>query len=85
MHLWDFKSGFRFQKIHRNKVYESQEIPICVFATKFDLTGTKLICSGACNVVKIYQEAFTRYRPYVDPGVIQSTSSLGNKTSCSSR
>lgn len=69
MHLWDFPSGFRFQKIHRTKVYESQEVPICVFSTKFDHSGTKLICSGACNVVKIYQETFTRFRPYFNPDV----------------
>lgn len=60
IHLWDFKSGYRFQKIHRSRVYESQEIPICVFATKFDHTGSKLISSDACNVVKIYKEAYRK-------------------------
>lgn len=60
IHMWDFKSGHRFQKINRSKVYDSQEVPICVFATKFDHTGTKLICSDACNVVKVYREAYTR-------------------------
>ncbi|XP_065653282.1 myosin heavy chain kinase B-like isoform X2 [Hydra vulgaris] len=60
INIWDFKSGHMFQKINRTKVYESQEIPICVFTTKFDLTGTKLICSDACNVVKIYKEAYTK-------------------------
>ena len=81
MHLWDFPSGFRFQKIHRTKVYESQEVPICVFSTKFDLSGTKLICSGACNVVKIYQEAFTRFRPNIEPGRSQSEGSLQTERS----
>ncbi|XP_047124557.1 uncharacterized protein LOC100212703 isoform X2 [Hydra vulgaris] len=60
INIWDFKSGHMFQKINRTKVYESQEIPICVFTTKFDHTGTKLICSDACNVVKIYKEAYTK-------------------------
>uniref|UniRef100_A0A7M5TY35 Uncharacterized protein n=1 Tax=Clytia hemisphaerica TaxID=252671 RepID=A0A7M5TY35_9CNID len=59
MNLWDFDTGFRFQRISRARVYESHEVPICVFASKFDKTGKKLICSDACNVVKIYGEAYT--------------------------
>ena len=59
MNLWDFDTGFRFQRISRARVYESHEIPICVFATKFDKTGKKLICSDSCNVVKIYGEAYS--------------------------
>ena len=59
MNLWDFDAGFRFQRISRARVYESHEIPICVFATKFDKSGKKLICSDSCNVVKIYSEAYS--------------------------
>ncbi|XP_057307080.1 anaphase-promoting complex subunit cdh1-like isoform X2 [Hydractinia symbiolongicarpus] len=71
IHMWDFNSGHRFQKINRSKVYDSQEVPICVFATKFDHTGTKLICSDACNVVKVYREAYTRVRPNLDVRYVQ--------------
>ncbi len=60
IHLWDWRTNHKFQKIHRTKVYESQEVPICVFSAAFDKTGSKLIVSDASNIIKVYREAYTR-------------------------
>ena len=60
IHLWDWKSGHKFQKIHRTSVYESQEVPICVFSAAFDKSGSRLFVSDASNIIKVYGEAYTR-------------------------
>ena len=60
IHLWDWKSGHKFQKIHRTSVYESQEVPICVFSAAFDKSGSRLFVSDASSIIKVYGEAYTR-------------------------
>ena len=65
IHLWDFKSGHKFQKIHRTRVYESQEFPICVNCVAFDKSGSRLIACDASNVIKVYREAYTRVRIFI--------------------
>jgi pleiotropic regulator 1 len=56
MHFWDYETGYCFQKTSTVAQPGSLEAENGVFATAFDLTGTRLITGEADKTVKIWKQ-----------------------------
>jgi len=56
MHLWDWKTGYNFQRTQAVVQPGSLDSESGVFAMKFDLSGTRLITAEADKTIKIYKE-----------------------------
>lgn len=56
MHLWDWKSGYCFQKLQATAQPGSLDSEAGIFATAFDMSGSRLITAEVDKTIKIYKE-----------------------------
>lgn len=56
MHMWDYRSGYRFQEIGTIVQPGSLTSEAGIFATTFDQTGSRLITCEADKTIKIWKE-----------------------------
>jgi pleiotropic regulator 1 len=56
MYLWDWKTGYNFQKIQTTVQPGSLDSEAGIFATSFDITGSRLITCEADKTIKFYKE-----------------------------
>lgn len=65
MYLWDWKTGYNFQKIQTTVQPGSLDSEAGIFATSFDITGSRLITCEADKTIKFYKEdenAVTKFK-----------------------
>ncbi|XP_063274481.1 pleiotropic regulator 1-like [Prinia subflava] len=55
VHLWDWRSGYNFQRIQA----PVQQGPSAIFACAFDQTGTTLLTAESDKTIKVYKEDHT--------------------------
>ena len=65
MHLWDWKTGYNFQRTQAVVQPGSLDSESGVFAMKFDLSGTRLITAEADKTIKIYKEDDEAVSPHI--------------------
>lgn len=56
MHLWDWRSGYNFQKLNSIAQPGSINSEAGIFALAFDRSGSRLVSAEADKTVKIYKE-----------------------------
>jgi pleiotropic regulator 1 len=56
LYFWDWKSGYNFQKIQTTVQPGSLESEAGIFASAFDMTGSRLITCEADKTIKVYKE-----------------------------
>lgn len=56
MHLWDWKTGYNFQRTQALVQPGSLDSESGVFSMTFDHSGTRLITTEADKTIKIYKE-----------------------------
>ncbi|XP_066921852.1 pleiotropic regulator 1-like [Clytia hemisphaerica] len=56
MHLWDWKTGYNFQRTQALVQPGSLDSESGIFSMTFDLSGTRLITTEADKTIKIYKE-----------------------------
>lgn len=56
MHLWDWKTGYNFQRIQSQVQPGSLDSEAGIFACTFDMSGSRLITAESDKTVKIYRE-----------------------------
>ena len=56
MHLWDWRTGYNFQRIQAQAQSGSIHSEAGVFALQFDQSGSRLITAEADKTIKIYKE-----------------------------
>ncbi|XP_011689538.1 PREDICTED: pleiotropic regulator 1-like [Wasmannia auropunctata] len=56
MHLWDWRTGYNFQRLHAPVQPGSMDSEAGVFSITFDMTGTRMITTEADKTIKMYKE-----------------------------
>lgn len=56
MHLWDWKTGYNFQRMQAAVQPGSLDSESGIFSMIFDHSGTRLITTEADKTIKIYKE-----------------------------
>ena len=56
LNFWDYNTGYTFQKAQTTVQPGSLDAENAIFATEFDLTGTRLITGEADKTIKIYRQ-----------------------------
>ncbi|XP_062513721.1 pleiotropic regulator 1-like [Corticium candelabrum] len=56
IHLWDWKTGYNFQRIQSQVQPGSLDSEAGIFACEFDMSGSRLITAESDKTVKIYKE-----------------------------
>jgi len=56
MYFWDWKSGYNFQQLQTIPQPGSLESEAGIFASTFDLSGSRLITCEADKTIKIWKE-----------------------------
>jgi len=56
MHLWDWKTGYNFQRMQATVQPGSLDSEAGIFAMTFDHSGTRLLTAEADKTIKIYKE-----------------------------
>ena len=56
MHLWDWKTGYNFQRVQAAVQPGSLDSEAGIFSMTFDMSGCRLITTEADKTIKIYKE-----------------------------
>ena len=56
MYFWDWKTGYNFQRLQTTVQPGSIDSEAGIFASTFDLSGTRLLTCEADKTIKIYKE-----------------------------
>ncbi|XP_012277006.1 pleiotropic regulator 1 [Orussus abietinus] len=56
MHLWDWRTGYNFQRLQAPVQPGSMDSEAGVFSITFDMSGTRMITTEADKTIKIYKE-----------------------------
>uniref|UniRef100_A0A8C3A7A2 Pleiotropic regulator 1 n=1 Tax=Cyclopterus lumpus TaxID=8103 RepID=A0A8C3A7A2_CYCLU len=56
IHMWDWRTGYNFQRIHAAVQPGSLDSESGIFACKFDNSESRLICAEADKTIKVYKE-----------------------------
>lgn len=56
MHLWDWRTGYNFQRIHAAVQPGSLDSESGIFACTFDQSESRLITAEADKTIKVYRE-----------------------------
>ena len=56
MHLWDWKTGYNFQRLQAAAQPGSLESESGIFSMTFDMSGTRLFTTEADKTIKVYKE-----------------------------
>jgi pleiotropic regulator 1 len=56
MHMWDWTSGYNFQKLQATVQPGSLDSEAGIYAVQFDMSGSRLITAEADKTIKIYKE-----------------------------
>jgi len=56
LHLWDWRTGYNFQRLQAAVQPGSMDSEAGIFAMTFDHSGTRLITTEADKTIKIYKE-----------------------------
>lgn len=56
IHMWDWRTGYNFQRIHAAVQPGSLDSESGIFACMFDISQTKLITAEADKTIKVYRE-----------------------------
>jgi len=56
IHLWDWRTGYNFQRIQTQVQPGSMDSEAGIFAMTYDLSGSRLITTEADKTIKIYRE-----------------------------
>lgn len=59
IHMWDWRTGYNFQRIHAAVQPGSLDSESGIFACVFDISQTKLITAEADKTIKVYREDTT--------------------------
>lgn len=60
--MWDWRTGYNFQRIHAAVQPGSLDSESGIFACMFDISQTKLITAEADKTIKVYREDTTAVR-----------------------
>ncbi|KYM99711.1 Pleiotropic regulator 1 [Cyphomyrmex costatus] len=56
MHLWDWRTGYNFQRLQAPVQPGSMDSEAGVFSITFDMSGTRMITTEADKTIKVYKE-----------------------------
>ncbi|XP_024942033.1 pleiotropic regulator 1 isoform X2 [Cephus cinctus] len=56
MHLWDWRTGYNFQRLQAPVQPGSMDSEAGVFSITFDVSGTRMITTEADKTIKVYKE-----------------------------
>ncbi|XP_034951083.1 pleiotropic regulator 1 [Chelonus insularis] len=56
MHLWDFRTGYNFQRLQAPVQPGSMDSEAGIFSITFDMTGSRMITTEADKTIKMYKE-----------------------------
>ncbi|XP_020298486.1 pleiotropic regulator 1-like [Pseudomyrmex gracilis] len=56
MHLWDWRTGYNFQRLQAQVQPGSMDSEAGVFSITFDMSGTRMITTEADKTIKVYKE-----------------------------
>ncbi|XP_057326688.1 pleiotropic regulator 1-like [Microplitis mediator] len=56
MHLWDFRTGYNFQRLCPPVQPGSMDSEAGIFSATFDMSGSRLITTGADKTIKLFKE-----------------------------
>lgn len=56
MHLWDWRTGYNFQRLQAPVQPGSMDSEAGVFSITFDMSGTRMITTEADKTIKLYKE-----------------------------
>ncbi|XP_015190933.1 PREDICTED: pleiotropic regulator 1 isoform X1 [Polistes dominula] len=56
MHLWDWRTGYNFQRLQTLVQPGSMDSEAGVFSITFDISGTRMITTEADKTIKVYKE-----------------------------
>lgn len=59
MHLWDWRTGYNFQRLQAPVQPGSMDSEAGVFSITFDMSGTRMITTEADKTIKVYKEDST--------------------------
>ncbi|KAL2712418.1 pleiotropic regulator 1 isoform X1 [Vespula squamosa] len=56
MHLWDWRTGYNFQRLQAPVQPGSMDSEAGIFSITFDISGTRMITTEADKTIKVYKE-----------------------------
>lgn len=56
MHLWDWRTGYNFQRLQAPVQPGSMDSEAGIFSITFDMSGTRMITTEADKTIKVYKE-----------------------------
>ncbi|KAG8034680.1 hypothetical protein G9C98_007756 [Cotesia typhae] len=56
MHMWDFQTGYNFQRLNPPEQPGSMDSEAGFFSATFDMSGSRLIMTGADKTIKLFKE-----------------------------
>ncbi|KAK0165976.1 hypothetical protein PV328_004442 [Microctonus aethiopoides] len=56
LHLWDFRTGYNFQRLQAPVQPGSMDSEAGIFSITFDMSGTRMITTEADKTIKVYKE-----------------------------
>lgn len=65
MHLWDWRTGYNFQRVHAAVQPGSLDSESGIFACVFDQSESRLLTAEADKTIKVYKEDDTAVCPSV--------------------
>lgn len=65
MHLWDWRTGYNFQRVHAAVQPGSLDSESGIFACVFDQSESRLLTAEADKTIKVYKEDDTAVRQSV--------------------